>query len=144
MSKTTSNEALLHSQNAEKAERPISVNDMYHAYPPKQHLEIPSILRVPSPDGFLELSVNQDDIALEQNEEAGLPLAFAHQKTTSPPARGTLKSWLPAFFVNNKGPLFVALSQLFGALMNVTTRLLEMEGNNGKGMHPFQASHSRL
>ena len=30
------------------------------------------------------------------------------------------------------------LAQVFGVMMNVTTRLLEIEGNKGKGLHPFQ------
>jgi drug/metabolite transporter (DMT)-like permease len=36
------------------------------------------------------------------------------------------------------------LAQIFGTLMNVTTRLLEIEGNNGKGMHPFQILFARM
>lgn len=34
----------------------------------------------------------------------------------------------------------MSMSQLFGALMNVTTRLLELEG----GMHPFQVLFARM
>lgn len=34
----------------------------------------------------------------------------------------------------------MTFSQLFGALMNVTTRLLELEG---EGMHPFQVLFAR-
>jgi drug/metabolite transporter (DMT)-like permease len=40
----------------------------------------------------------------------------------------------------NKGVLLVALSQLFGALMNLSARLLELEGD---GMHPFQVLLAR-
>lgn len=47
-----------------------------------------------------------------------------------------------AFFEKNKGLAYVLLAQLFGTLMNVTTRVLEMEGNNGNGMHPFQVQRS--
>lgn len=36
------------------------------------------------------------------------------------------------------------ISQLFGTFMNVTTRLLEMEGNDGKGYHPFQILFARM
>jgi hypothetical protein len=35
----------------------------------------------------------------------------------------------------------VTISQFFGALMNVTTRLLELEG---EGMHPFQVLFARM
>lgn len=41
----------------------------------------------------------------------------------------------------NQGLLLVSISQLFGALMNVTTRLLELEG---EGMHPFQVLFARM
>lgn len=47
---------------------------------------------------------------------------------------------LRAFYQRNKGLAMVLLAQVFGTLMNVTTRLLEIQGNNGKGMHPFQVS----
>lgn len=43
-----------------------------------------------------------------------------------------------SFYQQNKGVIFVLTAQLFGVLMNVTTRLLEIEGNHGEGMHPFQ------
>jgi len=36
------------------------------------------------------------------------------------------------------------LAQVFGTLMNVTTRLLEIEGNKGKGLHPFQILFARM
>lgn len=32
----------------------------------------------------------------------------------------------------------VMLSQFFGASMNVMTRLLELDGPHGQGMHPFE------
>lgn len=36
------------------------------------------------------------------------------------------------------------LAQVFGVLMNVTTRLLEVEGNKGKGLDPFQILFARM
>lgn len=36
------------------------------------------------------------------------------------------------------------LGQIFGTLMNVTTRLLEVEGQKGKGMHPFNILFARM
>ncbi len=48
-------------------------------------------------------------------------------------------TWLH-FWDKNQGLFYVTFSQLFGALMNVTTRLLELEG---KGMHPFQILFAR-
>ena len=42
------------------------------------------------------------------------------------------------FYNRNRAVLYVLAAQVFGVLMNVTTRLLEVEGNRGLGMHPFQ------
>lgn len=42
---------------------------------------------------------------------------------------------LQKFWAKNKGPVLVAVSQGFGALMNLSARLLETEGD---GMHPVQ------
>lgn len=43
-------------------------------------------------------------------------------------------------YYRNQGVLLVAVSQLFGALMNMSARLLELEG---EGMHPFQVLLAR-
>lgn len=51
-----------------------------------------------------------------------------------PSAEGKIR----IFYEKNKGLAYVLLAQVFGVLMNVTTRLLEIEGNEGQGMHPFQ------
>lgn len=53
----------------------------------------------------------------------------------------TWRSSLSDFWGRNQGLLLVTISQLFGALMNVTTRLLELEGD---GMHPFQILFVRM
>ncbi|GAB7356895.1 hypothetical protein MBLNU459_g7757t2 [Dothideomycetes sp. NU459] len=45
---------------------------------------------------------------------------------------------LHAIWIRNLGLLYMLFAQVFGTLMNVTTRLLEVEGNKGKGLHPFQ------
>ncbi|KAM0277014.1 hypothetical protein ACHAQH_006139 [Verticillium albo-atrum] len=43
-------------------------------------------------------------------------------------------------WASNRGVFLVALSQFFGALMNLAARLLELEG---EGMHPFQVLFAR-
>ena len=50
----------------------------------------------------------------------------------------TWKDKIGTFYALNRGLALVMASQLFGALMNVTTRLLETGGIHGHGMHPFQ------
>ena len=39
-------------------------------------------------------------------------------------------------WTKNRGLFLVLVSQFFGTLMNITTRLLEMEGNDGKKTNP--------
>lgn len=50
------------------------------------------------------------------------------------------QSAVKRFWSQNKCALLVALSQLFGALMNLSARLLELEG---EGMHPIQVLFMR-
>ena len=92
-------------------------------------------------DTFSDRSVYSAD---NQNERrtarlltvnSGLRLA-----STSPAPVSTLKCTAFAFWARNKGLALVTLAQLFGVMMNVTTRLLEMDGKHGPGMHPFQVS----
>jgi len=45
------------------------------------------------------------------------------------------------FWVRNKAVIFVFVAQLFGALMNLAARLLELEG---EGMHPLQLLFARM
>lgn len=51
---------------------------------------------------------------------------------------------IEAFWTRNKGLAYMLFAQIFGTLMNVTTRLLEVEGNKGKGLHPFQILFARM
>jgi len=52
----------------------------------------------------------------------------------------TWKDSFRNFWHDNQGLFLVTFAQLFGALMNVATRLLELEGD---GMHPFQILFAR-
>lgn len=57
------------------------------------------------------------------------PAALRHQSVSPAPPARSWKARCNALWLANKGLLLVLLSQLFGALMNVTTRLLETSGN---------------
>ncbi|CCC13922.1 unnamed protein product [Sordaria macrospora k-hell] len=66
----------------------------------------------------------------------------------APPFPTNIRSRLRAFLHRNR-PLFqVAIAQLFGALMNLSARLLELSGEGekeeGQGMHPFQILFARM
>lgn len=104
----------------------------------REHVPFSGAIRAPSPDALSNLSV--DDINGPRGGETGawLPLPRRRRPSRSPAPPRSWRGRIDAFWVRNKGLALVLISQLFGTLMNVTTRLLEIEGNNGKGMHPFQ------
>jgi hypothetical protein len=93
----------------------------------------PSLL---DPEAFRRLSVSTIS-------SLGLP----HSRGVSPypvpslPEPKTFKNVWKKFWARNRGLFLVSLSQLFGALMNVTTRLLELEG---EGMDPLQVLFARM
>lgn len=51
-----------------------------------------------------------------------------------------MRETLTCFWSRNRGVILVAVAQLFGALMNLAARLLEIEG----GMHPLQILFARM
>lgn len=85
-------------------------------------------IRPLSPDTLSNLSVED----YEQLHEAPRTRTLALSNTWKDRIRG--------FFDRNLGLIYMLFAQVFGTLMNVTTRFLEIEGNNGKGLHPFQVS----
>jgi hypothetical protein len=97
-----------------------------------------------SPDAFSEFSIDDTDAARIGRPLLQVPGTGSRHASKSPAPPRTVKSTLKAFWTRNKGLALVFLAQLFGTLMNVTTRLLEIEGNNGKGMHPFQILFARM
>ena len=60
------------------------------------------------------------------------------------PLPRTWKQSVRSKWLANKGLALVTFAQLFGVSMSVTTRLLELDGNHGAGMHPFQVCPPRL
>lgn len=104
----------------------------------ERHLNIPSARRVRSvsPGNLSLLSVSSHGI---------LDTGFAEED--EPASHGFLQGWredIRAFWHRNIGLALVLLSQFFGTCMNITTRILELEGNNGKGLHPFQVLFARM
>ncbi|KAK4904590.1 hypothetical protein LTR66_017887, partial [Elasticomyces elasticus] len=101
-------------------------------------------LRPLSPDTLSNLSV-------EDYEQLGTGLGESHwpydgrdlSSVFAAPSK-TWKGTLRASWVRNKGLFLMLIAQVFGTLMNVTTRLLEVEGNLGKGLHPFQILFARM
>jgi hypothetical protein len=84
-------------------------------------------IRAPSPDPSL--------LSIDDNVRLGQHVAYVpgyRQTSRSPAPPRTLRGRLQLSWVKNKGLALVLIAQLFGTLMNVTTRMLEMEGNDGE------------
>ncbi|KAK7511246.1 EamA-like transporter family-domain-containing protein [Phyllosticta citriasiana] len=60
---------------------------------------------------------------------------------SSPP---TWREKLQSVWEGNRGLLLVLIAQIFNTVMNTATRILEIEGNDGKGYHPFQVLFARM
>lgn len=66
------------------------------------------------------------------------PAALRHQSVSPASPARSWKARCNALWLANKGLLLVLVAQLFGALMNVTTRLLETSRNP---LNTFQVCH---
>lgn len=101
-------------------------------------------IRVPSPNPSLLSLDDSNHIRFSHNPDyvPGFE-RNGHVSDSHEPPR-TFKDKLQHFWITNKGLGLVLIAQLFGTLMNVTTRMLEMEGNDGKGYHPFQILFARM
>jgi hypothetical protein len=81
-----------------------------------------SILRVPSPDTLSELSIDDNGLVRPGRGSIALqPLGRIASRSPAPPKR-TFKERLRVSWIKNKGLGLVLLAQVFGTLMNVTTR----------------------
>ncbi|PBP19506.1 integral membrane protein DUF6 [Diplocarpon rosae] len=99
--------------------------------------------RSPSPTKTAEASLLDPEalrrLSVSSISSMGRPRSISPYPHTIAASRAWPES-LWNFWIENQGMLLVTLSQLFGALMNVTARLLELEG---EGMHPFQILFAR-
>jgi hypothetical protein len=87
------------------------------------------------------LSPDSDILSRDESSNTRLGRNLYHPHTPSshryasrspaPPPQ-TIRGKLRLFWVKNKGLALVLMAQLFGTLMNVTTRILEIEGNDGE------------
>ncbi|EMD96596.1 hypothetical protein COCHEDRAFT_1162440 [Bipolaris maydis C5] len=100
-------------------------------------------IRVPSPDPSLVSIDDFHNVRIGRTPDCS-PFYHGRRSSRSPSPPRTFKGKIQASWTVNKGLALVLISQLFGTLMNVTTRMLEMEGNNGNGYHPFQILFARM
>jgi hypothetical protein len=88
------------------------------------------LLRPQSPGTLSNLSVDDRGRLIIERLENSTP-----QPRLSRP---NLRRYAATFWVKNKGLALVLAAQVFNCLMNVTIRILEIEGNHGIGFHPLQ------
>ena len=89
-------------------------------------------IRVPSPDPSLLSIDDSNNILYGRNPDYLSEPHSRRHASRSPAPPQTANGKLQALWYKNKGLFLVLISQFFGTLMNITTRLLEMEGNDGK------------
>lgn len=89
-------------------------------------------IRAPSPDPSLLSIDDSNNIRLGRNPDY-VPIEGrgSHASRSPAPCPKTWRGSIALFWTRNKGLAYVLFSQLFGTLMNVATRMLEIEGNNG-------------
>lgn len=106
--------------------------------PGRKNLDIPiqDSCRTSSDDNASIYSADHENE--RQRERLLHPEAQRHQSISPAPLARSWKTNADALWVANKGLVLVLISQLFGALMNVTTRLLETSGNP---LNTFQVCH---
>jgi hypothetical protein len=89
-------------------------------------------IRAPSPDTLSNISIDDlNNIHIGRNPDYREMRGERRHASRSPTPPRTLKGKAALFWTRNKGMALVMISQIFGTLMNVTTRLLEIEGNHG-------------
>ena len=122
-----------------KKPKPIDVNNNGFLSAP-----LTRPIRPLSPDTISNLSLDEyEQIRPGRLSHLSEVALRSPSQSPAPPRRG-FRGRLQKFWVRNKGLSYMLLGQVFGTLMNVTTRLLEIEGNKGKGLHPFQILFARM
>lgn len=89
-------------------------------------------IRAPSPDSSLFSIEDFSNVRLGRYPDRRHGSTGPRRSLeASVPRPRTLKGKAKQFWAANKGLALVMIAQFFGSLMNVTTRMLEVEGNHG-------------
>ncbi|KAL8854668.1 MAG: hypothetical protein Q9221_000450 [Calogaya cf. arnoldii] len=109
--------------------------------------DVLDVLDIPLPTSFRPSADDNGSIYTAENENARQrgrllpPTVRRHQSISPAPPARSWKARCNALWLANKGLVLVLVSQFFGALMNVTTRLLETSGNP---LNTFQVMFVRM
>jgi hypothetical protein len=119
-----------YAQDLTEHEEPPSESSLLPGNKPEDSLNANcGAFRTSSPDSSIG---DSSTIRLGRSSQY-LPVRDARRHASRSPAPPrTIRGKLQVFWVKNKGLALVLIAQLFGTLMNVTTRMLEMEGNDGE------------
>lgn len=79
----------------------------------------------------------------ESGDRSMLSLTSANLSPREPPSVPRILTW-PSFWTANGGIILVIVAMFFGAIMTLTTRLLELERKDDKRMQPIQVGQSIL
>ncbi|KAK8158606.1 DUF6 domain protein [Phyllosticta citrichinensis] len=91
------------------------------------------------------LSANRNYGTTQSTASATHPAGYASPEDSElDSSPSTWREKLQNIWDGNRGPLLVLIAQLFNTVMNTATRILEIEGNDGKGYHPFQVLFARM
>jgi hypothetical protein len=97
---------------------------------PEDSLNVCGATRSPSPGSD---SLSRNESSNPDIYHSSVQSSRRRYASRSPaPLPRTVRGRLQLFWVKNKGLAQVLMAQFFGTLMNVTARLLEMEGNDGQ------------
>ncbi|KAF2704863.1 hypothetical protein K504DRAFT_461112 [Pleomassaria siparia CBS 279.74] len=122
----------------------FSVKPGAKASQPSLNVTYTGSIRAPSPNPSL-ISIDDTNIVrLISYDPDYIHVSDSGRDATRAHAPRTWTQKIKKAWIANKGPALVLIAQVFGTLMNVTTRILEMEGNNGQGYHPFQILFVRM
>lgn len=96
----------------------------------------PNVLRSATASPF-----SQDGRLSPARLRALSPAPFHHNLNYPLTRRAAMSQALNRFWMRYRAVILVAFSQFFGAIMNLTARVLAFEG---EGMHPFQILFARM
>jgi hypothetical protein len=123
-----------HDKNNDAVTEPLAEEIVKSGVKPETSLNVTfsGAVRAASPDPSLLSIDDSNNIRLGRNPHY-VPLddLGRHASRSPAPRPHTWKGRFALFWTRNKGLAYVLFSQLFGTLMNVTTRKLEIEGNEG-------------
>ncbi len=123
--------------NTSENSRPTTAYDFHKSFDPPLHPD-----SKPSCDVLSIISTHVEDVG------DGLTrlCLVEHAARPGSPLLEPVNQWKNLrrdFWMRNRGSVLVVIAMFFGALMSLTTRLLETNDSDGGGMHPFQVSLCR-